>query len=86
MTQKPYILPVIILSQFACTSPWFAGNTIIDELILKTGLGAELTGYVISSVQFGFITGTLVFALLMLADRFSPSKVFIICAFLAAFC
>ncbi len=86
MKQKPYILPIIILSQFACTSPWFAGNTIIDELISKTGLGLELVGYVISSVQFGFITGTLVFALLMLADRFSPSKVFLICALLAALC
>jgi MFS family permease len=86
LKQKSYILPVIILSQFACTSPWFAGNTIIDELISKTGLGTELVGYVISSVQFGFITGTLVFALLMLADRFSPSKVFLICALLAALC
>ncbi len=86
MAQKSHILPVIILSQFACTSPWFAGNTIIDELISKTGLGTELIGYVISAVQFGFITGTLVFALLMVVDRFSPSKVFLICALLAASC
>lgn len=86
MKQKRHILPIIILSQFACTSPWFAGNTIIDELISKTGLGTELVGYVISSVQFGFITGTLVFALFMLADRFSPSKVFLVCALLAATC
>lgn len=86
MKQKPHILPILILAQFACTSPWFAGNTIIDALIFKTGLGAELVGYVISSVQFGFITGTLVFALLMLADRFPPSKVFFICALLAAGC
>lgn len=42
--------------------------------------------YVLSSVQLGFITGTLVFALLMIADRFSPSKVFMFCAFLAAIC
>ena len=86
MAQKKHILPVIITAQFACTSPWFAGNTIVDELIYKTGLGAELSGYVISSVQFGFITGTLIFALLMLADRFSPSKVFMTCAILAATC
>jgi MFS family permease len=86
LKQKSHILPVIILSQFACTSPWFAGNTIVDDLISKTGLGSELVGYVLSSVQFGFITGTLVFALFMLADRFSPSKVFLICALLAALC
>ena len=86
MKHKSHILPVIIIAQFACTSPWFAGNTIIDELLVKTGLGTELVGYIISSVQFGFITGTLVFALLMLADRFPPSKVFFICALLAAVC
>ena len=86
MKPKPHILPIIIIAQFACTSPWFAGNSILGELIVKTGLGPEIIGYVTSSVQFGFITGTLVFALLMLADRFSPSKVFMICALLAALC
>ncbi|MEP3209563.1 MAG: MFS transporter [Maribacter sp.] len=86
MKPKPHILPIIILSQFACTSLWFAGNAIIDELTLKTGLGNEIIGYVLSSVQFGFITGTLVFAVLMIADRFSPSLVFLVCALLAAGC
>ncbi|MBC8768923.1 MFS transporter [Arenibacter sp. BSSL-BM3] len=86
MKQNHFILPVIIISQFACTSLWFAGNAVIDDLILKTGLGTEIIGYVLSSVQIGFIIGTLVFALLMIADRYSPSKVFMTCAFLAAFC
>lgn len=86
MKSKPHILPIIILSQFACTSLWFAGNAIVDELTVKTGLGTEIIGYVLSSVQFGFITGTLVFALLMIADRFSPSRVFMVCAILAALC
>ncbi|MCK0145621.1 MFS transporter [Arenibacter sp. F26102] len=86
MKQKHFILPVIIISQFACTSSWFAGNAVIDDLILKTGLGTEIIGYVLSSVQIGFIIGTLVFALLMIADRYSPTKVFMICAFLAALC
>lgn len=52
--------------------------------MLKTGLGQEIMGYVLSSVQLGFISGTLVFALLMVADRFSPSRVFMICALLAS--
>lgn len=86
MKIKPHILPIIILSQFASTSLWFAGNAIVDQLIEKTGLGTEIIGYVLSSVQLGFITGTLVFALLMIADRFSPSKIFLICAFLGAAC
>jgi len=80
------ILLIIILAQFACTSVWFAGNSVVDELTLRTGFGTELIGYILSAVQFGFITGTLTFALLMIADRFSPSKVFLICALLAAAC
>ncbi len=86
MTVKPHILPLIIIAQFACTSPWFAGNVIIEELALKTGLESEIIGWVLSSVQLGFIVGTLIFALLMVVDRFSPSKVFMICAVLAAIC
>ena len=74
------------MSQFACTSLWFAGNAIVDELALKTGLGPEIIGYVLSSVQFGFISGTLVFAILMIADRFSPTRVFMVCAILASLC
>lgn len=86
MKPKPHILPIIILSQFACTTAWFAGNAISDELIAKTGLGTEIIGYVLSSVQAGFIIGTLVFAILMIADRFSPARVFLLCALLVASC
>lgn len=86
MKQRLHILLILILSQFACTSLWFAGNAIVDNLALKTGLGTEIIGYVLSSVQLGFIVGTLIFALLMIADRFSPSKVFAISALLAALC
>jgi len=54
--------------------------------MLQTGLGIEIVGYVLSSVQFGFIIGTFTFALLMIADRFSPSRVFMISAIFAAIC
>ncbi len=86
MKSRGYILLIIILAQFACTSVWFAGNSVVDELALRTGFGTELIGYILSSVQFGFIIGTLTFALLMIADRFSPSRVFFVCAVLAALC
>ncbi|SKB78148.1 MFS transporter [Maribacter arcticus] len=82
--QKSHILPIIILSQFACTSTWFAGNAILESLTKKLDFGAEIIGYVLSSVQFGFIIGTLLFGILMIADRFSPSRVFMLCAFLAS--
>ena len=48
------------------------------------GLPDDALGPVISSVQFGFILGTLSFALLTIADRFSPSKVFFVSSVIAA--
>ena len=36
-------------------------------------------------MQFGFIIGTFLFALLTITDRFSPSKVFFVSALIAAF-
>ncbi len=86
MNIKPHILPVIIFSQFACTSLWFAGNAIVGDLAKFHELAPGLTGLMLSSVQLGFISGTLLFATLMLADRFSPSKLFLGCALLGGLC
>ncbi|NKI27216.1 MFS transporter [Arenibacter sp. 6A1] len=86
MNIKPHILPVIIFSQFACTSIWFAGNVVVDDLVKVIGANHQFTGLILSSVQFGFIVGTLLFATLMIADRYSPSKVFLLSAILAALC
>src|SRR5688572_8700910 len=83
---RKIILPIIVVSQFFCTSLWFAGNAILGDIIqtfqLEPGFLANLT----SSVQFGFISGTFVFAVLTIADRFSPSRVFFISAIMAALC
>jgi MFS family permease len=78
------ILPVIVLSQFAGTSLWIAVNAIMPDLQQAWGLPATAVGMLTSAVQLGFVTGTLVFALLMLADRFLPSRVFLVCCVLGA--
>jgi len=79
-----YILPIIVLAQFGGTSLWFAGNAIIADLQQAFQLGTDATGDITAAVQFGFIIGTLVFAFLSIADRFSPSKVFLVSAILGA--
>ncbi len=63
---------------------WFAGNAVIDDLAAQFNVGFNILGYLLSFVQFGFIVGTLTFALLTLVDRFSPSRIFMVCAFLGA--
>ncbi|WP_159021676.1 nitrate/nitrite transporter [Formosa sp. L2A11] len=79
-----HILPLIIISQFCCTSLWFAGNGVMDDLILVYKLDPSVLSFLTSAVQFGFIIGTFIFALFTIADRNSPSKVFMISAVLAA--
>ena len=83
-TRPAHILPVIIFSQFTGTSLWFAGNAIILDLQRDWGLAEQSLGYVTSAVQLGFICGTLLFALLVIADRFSPRRVFFNCSLAAA--
>lgn len=78
------ILPVIIISQFLCTSLWFAGNAILPDLVKSLNPESGYLAHLTSAVQFGFITGTLTFAILTISDRFSPSRVFFICSLLAA--
>lgn len=86
MNHQKFILPLIVLAQFMCTSLWFAGNAVMPDLIIILNLQESDLGYVTSSVQFGFIIGTLFYAFFTLADRFNPSRVFFISALLGAFC
>lgn len=58
----------------------------MGDLISYFNLSHTALGNLTSAVQFGFIIGTLGFALLTIADRFSPSKVFFISALLGAAC
>ena len=78
------ILPVIVASQFAGTSLWFAGNAVLGDLQQAWGLAPDALGYVTSAVQLGFICGTLVFAFLAVADRYSPRLVFLLCSLAGA--
>ena len=77
-------MPLIIFSQFTGSSLWFAGNAVIGDLQLDWGLGDQSLAYITSAVQLGFICGTLLFALLLVADRFSPRKVFFCCSLAGA--
>ncbi|UXX80368.1 MFS transporter [Reichenbachiella carrageenanivorans] len=84
MKPPKHILPLIVLSQFLCTSLWFAGNAVLGDLMANFGLTDTALGHLTSAVQLGFIAGTLLFALFTITDRYSPSKVFMVCATLGA--
>ena len=51
------ILPIIVFSQFAGTSLWFAGNAIIGDLQSAMNVGIEDTGIVTSAITTRFYFG-----------------------------
>jgi len=81
-----HILPVLVMAQFAGTSLWFAVNAVMPDLQRELDWPTSAVGPLTSSLQFGFIVGTLVFALLAIADRFAPRRVFLFCALAGAAC
>lgn len=89
MTNTPVpgrVLPLLVLAQFAGTSPWFAVNAVMPDLQAAYGWNPSAVGSLTSAVQGGFIVGTLVFALGGVADRYNPRRVFLLCALASALC
>ena len=83
-SRKIWILPVIVISQFFCITLWFAGNGVMNDLSIAFNLSHDALSHLTSAVQLGFITGTFVFALMTISDRYSPTLVFCFCAFFGA--
>lgn len=80
------VLPVIVLAQLLGTAPWFAVNAVMPQLQADHGWPVAALATLSSAIQWGFIAGTLVFALFALADRHSARRVFLVCALAAAGC
>ncbi len=75
-TRGTLTLAALVLAQFLGTSLWFAGNAAapeLEQLLGQSGLVPMIT----SAVQLGFIVGTFFYAVFQLADRYSPSQVFL---------
>jgi len=85
----PEVLPrlavaTIVVAQFLGTSLWFSANAAADDLRQVWGLTAADLGTLTNAVQLGFISGTLLFAVSGLADRFPASRIFALCAVVGA--
>ena len=77
------VLPLLALSTLFASSVWFATNAVMPSLAQTLG-GDQTPADITSAVQLGFIVGTFVFAALAIADRFAPSRVFMISSLMAA--
>lgn len=82
MKVPSHVLPIIVFSQFSGTSVWFAVNVILPDLpglSLNVSAISDLTAV----IQFGFISGTMLYAVFMIADKFSPVLVFMLSSILS---
>ena len=65
-------------------SVWFAGTVAVPGLIAQGMITPGHAAWLTACVQLGFVLGTLISALLSLADRVEPRRLFLTCALLAA--
>ena len=65
-------------------SLWFSATAVIPSLIAEFGLDGGQASALTSSVQAGFVLGTLISAFLGLADRLDPRRFFLISAIAAS--
>jgi MFS family permease len=65
-------------------SVWFAGTVAVPGLIAQGAITPGRAAWLTACVQLGFVAGTLVSALLSLADRVDARRLFLGCAMLAA--
>ena len=80
----PVAIAIIVVAELFGTSLWFSTNAVADVLQRHWGISVADLGHLTSAVQLGFISGTFVIALSGLADRYSASRIFTVCAVLGA--
>lgn len=80
------MLGLLAVAELAGMSVWFAQSAIGPELRELWSLDASQAGWLTSSVQIGFVVGTLVAAILNLADVVPSRTYFAVSAVLAAGC
>ncbi|WP_203293291.1 MFS transporter [Maricaulis parjimensis] len=81
---KARALTFIALAQIAALSVWFSAAAALPDMITSAALSPLRQAALTSAVQIGFVAGALTSALLGLADRVEPRRLFATGAGLAA--
>jgi MFS family permease len=77
-------LVLVCFSVLLATSTWLSGTAAVPALRQEWGIDASSAAWITTSVQLGFVTGTLLLAMLNVADVFRARHVFFVSALLAA--
>ena len=82
--EKWRTLTLLSVATLFALSLWFSASAVLPQLIEEWQLDGAAQSWMTMSVQIGFVLGALLSALLNLADRFPPYKLFAVCTALAA--
>lgn len=76
-------LTLLALAVMLAPAVWFAGAATVPSLLTRGEVTPAQAGWLTAAVQLGFVAGTLVSALLSLADRLPAKRLFLASALLA---
>ena len=77
-------LALLAFCMVAALGLWFSASAVVPSLIAEYGLSLGRASMMTSAVQIGFVAGTLISALLSLADRLDPRPFFMASVLIAA--
>ena len=77
-------LAILSVCQVTAMALWFSASAVVPVLVRDYDLSGFTQSLFTSSVQAGFVVGSLASALLGLADRFDPRRLFMVSALVAA--
>jgi len=81
---KTWSLTLLALCEVAAMALWFSASAVLPSLRAEYDIGPTLASLYTSSVQTGFVAGTLLSAIFGLADRLDMRRFFMACTLLAA--
>src|SRR6516162_8603092 len=81
---KAVSIGLLAICELAALAVWFSATAIVPSVLLEHALTQTQVSMFTSSVQIGFVTGTLLSAVLGLADRVDPRFLFMVSTQVAA--
>ncbi len=84
MASKSFAITLLCLCEVAALVLWFSATAVVPSMAAEYPLTPVQISLFTSMVQAGFVVGTLISAILGLADRLDPRRFFMLSALLAA--
>lgn len=81
---KGLSLAILLLCEVGAMTVWFSSAAVVSTIKQTQALSEQSAALLSSSLQLGFVLGTVTSAVLSLADRFDPRRLFMASALVAA--